>query len=61
MVGMYDLNIAAKDIGSGQNMASYLVPMVVAALFYLAIVYLITFFVRRVEKSLRKSDLRMEK
>ena len=61
MVGMYDLNMAAKDIGSGQNMASYLVPMVVAALFYLAIVYLITFFVRRVEKSLRKSDLRMEK
>ena len=61
MVGMYDLNMAAKDIGSGQNMASYLVPMVVAALFYLATIYLITFVVGRVEKNLRKSDLRAEK
>ncbi|MBR2831291.1 amino acid ABC transporter permease [Candidatus Saccharibacteria bacterium] len=61
MVGMYDLNMAAKDIGSGQNMASYFVPMFVAALFYLATIYLITFIVRRVEKALRKSDLRAEK
>ena len=61
MVGMYDLNMAAKDIGSGQNMASYIVPMFVAALFYLAIIYLITFAVKQVEKSLRKSDLRAEK
>ena len=58
MVGMYDLNMAAKDIGSGQNMASYVVPMVTAALFYLATMYLITFSVRRVEKSLRKSEMR---
>ena len=58
MVGMYDLNMAAKDIGSGQNMASYIVPMFVAALFYLATIYLITFIVRRIEKSLRKSDSR---
>lgn len=61
MVGMYDLNMAAKDIGSGQNMASYIVPMFVAALFYLVTIYLITFIVNRVEKSLRKSDLRAEK
>ena len=61
MVGMYDLNMAAKDIGSGQNMASYIVPMFVAALFYLATIYLITFIVKQVEKSLRKSDLRTEK
>ena len=61
MVGMYDLNIAAKDIGSGQNMASYIVPMFVAAMFYLATIYLITFIVKQVEKSLRKSDLRAEK
>ena len=61
MVGMYDLNMAAKDIGSGQNMASYVVPMVVAALFYLATIYLITFAVKMVEKNLRKSDLRTEK
>ena len=60
MVGMYDLNMAAKDIGSGQNMASYIVPMFVAALFYLATIYLITFIVKRIEKSLRKSDLRTE-
>lgn len=56
MVGMYDLNMAAKDIGSGQNMASYIVPMFVAALFYLAIIYLITFIIKRIEKNLRKSD-----
>lgn len=61
MVGMYDLNMAAKDIGSGQNMASYIVPMFVAALFYLATIYLITFIVKRIEKSLRRSDLRAEK
>ena len=61
MVGMYDLNMAAKDIGSGQNMASYIVPMFVAALFYLAVIYLIAFAVKQVEKSLRKSDLRAEK
>ena len=59
MVGMYDLNMAAKDIGSGQNMASYIVPMFVAALFYLATVYLITFMIRRIEKRMRKSEMRV--
>ena len=58
MVGMYDLNMAAKDIGSGQNMASYIVPMFVAALFYLVTVYLITFVVKIIEKRLRKSEMR---
>lgn len=58
MVGLYDLNMAAKDIGSGQNMASYIVPMFVAALFYLAVVYLITFIIKRIEKRLRRSDMR---
>ena len=58
MVGMYDLNMAAKDIGSGQNMASYIVPMFVAALFYLAIVYLVTLVINLIEKRLRQSDLR---
>lgn len=58
MVGLYDLNMAAKDIGSGQNMASYIVPMFVAALFYLAVVYLITFIVKRIEIKLRKSERR---
>ncbi len=59
MVGLYDLNMAAKDIGSGQNMASYIVPMFVAALFYLAVVYLITFVIKRIEKKLRESDSRV--
>lgn len=58
MVGMYDLNMAAKDIGSGQNMASYVVPMFTAALFYLAVVYLISFVIKRVEKRMRRSDAR---
>ena len=58
MVGMYDLNMAAKDIGSGQNMASYVVPMFTAALFYLAVVYLIAFVIKRVEKRMRRSDVR---
>ena len=57
MVGMYDLNMAAKDIGSGNNMSSYIVPMFVATLFYLAIIYLITFLIKHLEKGLRKSDL----
>ena len=56
MVGLYDLNMAAKDIGSGQNIASYIVPMFTAALFYLAVVYLITFIVRQIELRLRKSE-----
>ena len=56
MIGMYDLNMAAKDIGSGQNMASYVVPMFVAALFYLVVVYLITFLARKLEKRLRRAD-----
>ncbi len=58
MVGMYDLNMAAKDIGSGQNMASYVVPMFTAALFYLAVIYLISFVIKQIERRLRKSDLR---
>ncbi len=58
MVGLYDLNMAAKDIGSGQNMASYIVPMFVAALFYLAVVYLITFIIKQIEKRLRRSEMK---
>ena len=58
MVGMYDLNMAAKDIGSGHNLASFIVPMFVAALFYLAIVYVIILIVNIIEKRLRRSDIR---
>ncbi len=58
MVGMFDLTMAAKIIGSGNNMASYIVPMSVVALFYLAIVYALTFVIKRIERRLRASDKR---
>ncbi len=58
MIGMYDLTMAAKVIGGGNNMASYLVPMSVAALFYLAIVYLLTFCMKFLERRLRAGDQR---
>jgi polar amino acid transport system permease protein len=58
MIGMYDLTMAAKIIGSGNNMASYIVPMAVAALFYLAIVYILTFAIKIIERRLRASDKR---
>jgi len=58
MIGMFDLTMAAKVIGSGSHMASYIVPMSVVAIFYLAIVYLLTFAIKRIEKRLRASDKR---
>ncbi len=58
MIGMYDLTQAAKVIGAGNNMASYIVPMSVAAVFYLAIVYLLTFVIKKIERRLRASDRR---
>ena len=58
MIGMYDLTQAAKVIGAGNNMASYIVPMTVAACFYLAIVYLLSFAIKIIEKRLRAGDKR---
>ncbi len=58
MIGMVDLTAAAKIIGSGQNLATYLAPTAVAALFYLIIVYLLTFAIKLIERKLRKSDNR---
>ncbi len=58
MIGMFDLTMAAKIIGSGNAMASYIVPMTVVALFYLAIVYLLTFGIKMIERRLRASDKR---
>ena len=58
MIGMYDLTAAAKNVGSGQNLANYLAPMTVAALFYLVIVYVLTFIIKRIERRLRQSDRR---
>ena len=58
MIGMFDLTMAAKIIGSGNNMASYIVPMSVVAVFYLAIVYLLTFAIKLIERRLRAGDKR---
>lgn len=58
MIGMYDLTMAAKIVGAGNNLASYLLPMTVAALFYLAIVYFLTFLIKRLERRLHKGDRR---
>lgn len=58
MIGMYDLTMAAQVIGGGNNMASYIVPMTAAALFYLAIVYLLTFCIKLIERRLRAGDQR---
>ncbi len=58
MIGMFDLTMAAKIIGGGNNMSSYIVPMSVIAMFYLGIVYLLTFAIKCIEKRLRASDKR---
>ena len=58
MIGMYDLTQAAKVIGAGNNMASYIVPMSVAACFYLSIVYTLTFAIKKMEGKLRAGDKR---
>jgi len=58
MIGMFDLTMAAKIIGSGNNMASYLIPMSVVALFYLAIVYALTLGIKLIERRLRAGDKR---
>ncbi len=58
MIGMYDLTCAARNVGSGNNLANNLAPMTVAALFYLSVVYLLTFGIKRIERRLRESDKR---
>lgn len=58
MVGMQDLTAAAKNVGAGNNLANYLAPMLVASVFYLIIVYVISFFVSIIERRLRASDKR---
>jgi len=58
MVGMYDLTSVAKILRGGRYLASYIAPMTVAALFYLAIVYSLTFVIKLIERRLRASDKR---
>ena len=56
--GLYDLTLVAKILGGGDKLASFLVPMTVAALLYLAIVYSLTFVIKLIERRLRASDKR---
>lgn len=56
--GLYDLTLVAKILGGGDKLANFLAPMTVAALFYLAIVYLLTFIIKLIERRLRSSDKR---
>ena len=56
--GVYDITIAAKNLGTGKYLANYLAPMMVAAGFYLAIVYALSFAIKVIEKRLRAGDKR---
>lgn len=56
--GLYDLTLVAKILGGGDKLANFLAPMTVAALFYLAIVYLLTFVIKLIERRLRSGDKR---
>ncbi|MDD4316147.1 MAG: amino acid ABC transporter permease [Clostridia bacterium] len=56
MVGLIDLTFSAKIVGSGQNMSDYFAPMCVAAMFYLAMVYIIATVLKLIERRLGKSD-----
>ncbi len=58
LVGIYDLTTAANDLAAGHNLSSYIAPMTVAALFYLAIVYALTFGIKAIERRLRSGDKR---
>ena len=53
-----DLTVASKIIGGPRELSNYLVPMTVVALFYLAIVYSLTFAIKLIERRLRKSEKR---
>ena len=53
-----DLTRAAEIAQSGQHLSSYFVPALLAAAFYLGIVYLLTFIIKMIEKRLRASDKR---
>lgn len=56
--GLYDLTLVAKILGGGDKLANFLVPMTTVALFYLAIVYSLTFVIKLIERRLRASDKR---
>ena len=56
--GLYDLTLVAKIIGGGNELANFLAPMLVVALFYLAIVYSLTLAIKLIERRLRAGDKR---
>ena len=56
--GIFDLTVAARTIAGANNLANYLAPMTVVAMFYLAIVYSLTFAIKCIERRLRASDKR---
>ncbi len=58
MVGLIDLTFAAKIIGAGNNLASYIIPMLFVGIFYLVLVYVITIIIGFIERRLRASDKR---
>ncbi len=55
-VGALDLYVAFQNIGS--NSYEYMVPYIVMALIYIALVLVISFGIKMMERSLRKSDRR---
>lgn len=57
MIGMFDLTAAARISARPQSRELY-APMIVAALFYLVIVYALTFVVKKIERRLRSGDKR---
>ena len=53
----FDLNSAANTVAHAKGMAgAYLASAVCAAIFYLVIVYLLTFLIKKIEGRLRASD-----
>ena len=56
-VGATDLYLAFQRIGS--NTYDFMVPYLVMAVIYIVLVVIISFLVKLVERSLRKSDKRM--
>ncbi len=58
MIGMYDLTMVSKILAGSKYFASYFIPTTVVAIFYLALVYLVTLIIKLIERRLRKSDKR---
>ncbi len=53
---VFDLTYVAKVMGAPNELATYLAPMLVVAVFYLIIVYALTLVIKLIERRLRKSE-----